>query len=451
MQSQQSVIDEAVCHCSVSSGLDGTRVSRRSALLTHQWHTVDAARIEPRLRRPSAFGTRSARTSCRGAAWSVLALSVLVSATYAQPIAPCVPGAPCFNPFAPGSPYEGCRTPVLDYLGCKSSSAMATAAMAELAVCMANVRAGFPLPVLGEPTIQMSAQQIHFCGVSAGICSVGTDLILNLKWVLINGVTSNDCWGWNPSWTGGCPSSCPSNPSASLSDRNHVKNLRNFADDLDAMTYLENVGPAVITFTQRRDFLSYTSGVYSSISPDSSDIVGEHSVMVFGFGTDSFFGDYWLAKGNFGGSWGERGYFRISRSFKNNVGFLSTSFWGTEGIACDTMCGGICGQMRHAVCNGRGTCETDGACTCDAGFSGSLCETAIVCGNGIVEAGEECDGLDDAKCPENCAGDCTCEPGTKIPAVSEWGLIITSMLLLAGGTVLIARRRITRGVAVDHH
>ena len=390
----------------------------------------------------------------RSAVWSVLALFVAVSGTVAVPARGqfsigCDPAdGPCFNPFAPGSPYEGCRTPVLDDLDCKSSSAMATTSMAELAVCRANVRAGFPPPVLAEPTNQMSAQQIHFCGVSAGVCSVVTDLLTNLLWLLKNGVTSNDCWQWFPPWTGGCPSSCPSNPSASFSDRNYVKNLRNFADDLDAMTYLENVGPAVITFARRRDFSSITQEVYNF---DISEIVGEHSVMVFGFGTDPFFGDYWLAKGNFGFLWGDGGYFRISRSFKNNVGFESVYFWGAEGVACDTMCGGICGQMRHSVCNGRGTCQTDGACACDSGFGGSLCERSAVCGDGLVDAGEECDD-GDLNNDDGCSSTCTIEPDaqcsgepsvciTGIPAVSEWGLVAMTLLLLSGGTILLIARR----------
>jgi hypothetical protein len=33
-----------------------------------------------------------------------------------------------------------------------------------------------------------------------------------------------------------------------------------------------------------------------------------------------------------------------------------------------------------------------------------------VCGNDVVEAGEECDGSSDATCPEKCRGDCTCPP-----------------------------------------
>ena len=51
-------------------------------------------------------------------------------------------------------------------------------------------------------------------------------------------------------------------------------------------------------------------------------------------------------------------------------------------------------------------------------------------GDGVPDECDNCPGYDDAEpCP--------------IPAVSDWGLIITSLLLLAGGTIVIARRRAT--------
>ena len=84
MQSQRSAIDVAVCHGSVSSGLDRTRVSRPAALPAQQWHTVSATRVAPRPERPPALGTRSVRKPRSGAAWLALTLCVAVSATSAQ-------------------------------------------------------------------------------------------------------------------------------------------------------------------------------------------------------------------------------------------------------------------------------------------------------------------------------------------------------------------------------
>ena len=64
-----------------------------------------------------------------------------------------------------------------------------------------------------------------------------------------------------------------------------------------------------------------------------------------------------------------------------------------------------------------------------------------VCQNNVREGDEQCDGKDDAKCPGNCLPDCTCAPGTKIPTVSEWGLIAQVVLLGTGGAVVFGWRR----------
>lgn len=66
-----------------------------------------------------------------------------------------------------------------------------------------------------------------------------------------------------------------------------------------------------------------------------------------------------------------------------------------------------------------------------------------VCGNNILEAGEQCDGTDSAACPGVCQADCTC-PGSSIPAVSEWGLVILTLLGLMIGTRIFAVRRTAR-------
>ena len=61
---------------------------------------------------------------------------------------------------------------------------------------------------------------------------------------------------------------------------------------------------------------------------------------------------------------------------------------------------------------------------------GPTCEVVIctVCGNGVVEPGEECDGADDDACRGECLGDCTCR--VEIPTLSTWGTIVLGLLLL---------------------
>ena len=459
MQSQRSAIDVV--------GRSGPRFSGDGALLE---------RVAPRPGRLPAWGTRSVRNPCRSAAWLALPLGVAVSATHGQTTTEnidasdaaevavvasthptCDPAdGPCFDPFAHGSPFEGCRTSVLDQGGCHAGEPIATAGMVELAVCMANVRAGFPAPPVlpppqGNTDIQASAQQNMWCGPSSGDCGINSPIPAMVTYVVANGLTSDDCWNWDISFTGSCLSTCPDSTSASFSDRYQVKNHRDFKSDAEAMAYLENVGPIVAAMQIRDDFMAYNSGVYSFGSGDF--LRGNHSVLIYGFGTVDAV-DYWRCKNSFGDVWGECGYFKILRGPGNGVNMEFSNFRAAEGIACTTMCGGICGQIRHSVCNGRGTCQTDGECTCDSGFGGSLCERSVVCGDGLVDAGESCDdgNTDDG---DGCSSTCTVEPDstctgepsvciTGIPAVSQWGLVAMTLLLLSGGTILlIARRRTT--------
>ncbi|MCH7871806.1 MAG: hypothetical protein IID33_08905 [Planctomycetes bacterium] len=61
------------------------------------------------------------------------------------------------------------------------------------------------------------------------------------------------------------------------------------------------------------------------------------------------------------------------------------------------------------------------------------------CGNGVIDAGEACDGADLGDCPGSCADDCTCLP-VELPTVSTWGLAALTLSLLAAGRVYFGRR-----------
>lgn len=64
-----------------------------------------------------------------------------------------------------------------------------------------------------------------------------------------------------------------------------------------------------------------------------------------------------------------------------------------------------------------------------------------ICGNNIVDGDEACDGPDDDACPGQCRADCTC-PKPPIPTVSEWGVVILSLLMLTGIAIKFGRRRV---------
>ncbi len=109
-------------------------------------------------------------------------------------------------------------------------------------------------------------------------------------------------------------------------------------------------------------------------------------------------------------------------------------------------------------CDDGNTDDGDGCsatCTVEEGrnCSGDPSTCTEVCGDVMIVGSEECDD-GNTEDGDGCSATCTVEPGSKctgepsvcitdIPAVSDWGLIIMSLLVLAGGTILIARRRAT--------
>ena len=68
-----------------------------------------------------------------------------------------------------------------------------------------------------------------------------------------------------------------------------------------------------------------------------------------------------------------------------------------------------------------------------------------LCGNDVVENGEQCDGADDSACPGRCTVSCTCapppSPGGVVPTSSEWGSMVLAIMLVILGSVMLGRQR----------
>ena len=80
---------------------------------------------------------------------------------------------------------------------------------------------------------------------------------------------------------------------------------------------------------------------------------------------------------------------------------------------------------------GDNQCEPfENGCSC--GNDCGPCEP--ICGDGACSESE-----DECNCPIDCGTECDDLP--PIPTVSEWGLIIMTLLALTAGTIVFARRR----------
>ncbi len=111
---------------------------------------------------------------------------------------------------------------------------------------------------------------------------------------------------------------------------------------------------------------------------------------------------------------------------------------GTCPVGAIPWCCEACGVVDDCCC----PMATDETAMLDEMAAGGEMEYPS-CGNGVYEPEneEQCDNGDDAQCPGRCLPDCTCEVDI-IPTVSEWGLIVMTLLAFTAGTVLYGRRRI---------
>ena len=82
------------------------------------------------------------------------------------------------------------------------------------------------------------------------------------------------------------------------------------------------MGPTAFAWSVYKSFKSYKSGVYyqsncTMYDTTNPNYLGEHAMIMIGYGTDAALGAYWIARNSWGTNWGEKGYVRIARNNTN--------------------------------------------------------------------------------------------------------------------------------------
>ncbi|EFN54048.1 hypothetical protein CHLNCDRAFT_136123 [Chlorella variabilis] len=98
-------------------------------------------------------------------------------------------------------------------------------------------------------------------------------------------------------------------------------------DDGALMEALYSRGPLAISFdASRPSFRFFSSGVYVDTEcawkPDELD----HSMVLVGYGTNEA-GDYWEVKNSWSTHWGEKGYFKVSRTVNHACGVPADAYY----------------------------------------------------------------------------------------------------------------------------
>jgi cathepsin B len=124
--------------------------------------------------------------------------------------------------------------------------------------------------------------------------------------------------------TPACTQKCNSHYTTSYSkDKHYGKNSYSVRGESKMMNELSTNGPFEVAFSVYEDFLSYKTGVYTHTS---GRMLGGHAVKVVGYGSESGT-DYWLIANSWNETWGDNGFFKISRG-NNECGIESQGVAG---------------------------------------------------------------------------------------------------------------------------
>jgi len=75
---------------------------------------------------------------------------------------------------------------------------------------------------------------------------------------------------------------------------------------------LFNAGPVAVSFQVISGFKNYVSGVYTVDNCGKTTKDVNHAVLATGYGTENN-SPFWNVKNSWGATWGNKGYFKISR------------------------------------------------------------------------------------------------------------------------------------------
>ncbi|XP_052103430.1 uncharacterized peptidase C1-like protein F26E4.3 isoform X1 [Mytilus californianus] len=215
--------------------------------------------------------------------------------------------------------------PVRDQGDCAASWAFSTAAVASDRLAIESEG------VLPE---ELSPQHLISCNVKGQLgCEGG---YLDKAWWFLrkNGIVTDSCYPYESGSTnnaGFCKMrksknyrnvTCPNSGEELLEKILHsTPPYRIRSNEREIMMEIMKNGPVQAILKVKEDFFMYKSGVYSysRIQPDNMahDDKGYHSIRIIGWGVERQSSGvelkYWVCANSWGPSWGENGYFKISR------------------------------------------------------------------------------------------------------------------------------------------
>lgn len=168
---------------------------------------------------------------------------------------------------------------------------------------------------------QFSPQQLFDCG--GGACGFGWQLGSAPKMLKKNGIVDAACSPYVSGVTGS-DVQCVKNYCENQTERTFkildYHSPSSWGGSMAQVKAALKKGPLMTGMTVYEDFMSYSSGIYKSVSRNR---VGGHAVTIVGFND---LDRYWIIKNSWGKDWGEQGFARISYDDKSGIGESTYAF-----------------------------------------------------------------------------------------------------------------------------
>ncbi|EFJ05715.1 hypothetical protein SELMODRAFT_270024 [Selaginella moellendorffii] len=185
--------------------------------------------------------------------------------------------------------------------------------------------------ILNNENVSLSENDLVACCSSCGFGCDGGYPYAAWEYFAQTGVVTSQCDpyfdgkgckhpGCEPEYdTPVCVKQCVDNEQWRDSKHFTVQTYAVNSDIYDIQAEIYKNGPVEVSYTVYEDFAHYKSGVYKHVF---GEVLGGHAVKFIGWGTTDDGKDYWIVANSWNRSWGEDGFFQISRG-SNECGIES--------------------------------------------------------------------------------------------------------------------------------